>query len=95
MNAQFRRLVTGARALGCRVIDRCNLTIIEAPGYTDLPEFLAANQVEIVASLPCYLEANVDKQRGDRVFQKSIAALKRLNGWATESRHGSAPDARV
>lgn len=80
MNAQFRRLVTGARALGRRVIDRCNLTILEAPGYTDLSEFLAANQVEIVASLPCYLEANVDKQRGDRVFQKSIAALKRLNG---------------
>lgn len=79
MNAQFRRLVTGARALGCRVIDRCNLTILEAPSYTDLPEFLAANQVEIVASLPCYLEANVDKQRGDRVFQKSITALKRLN----------------
>jgi radical SAM/Cys-rich protein len=61
------------------VIDRCNLTILEAPGYTDLSEFLTANQVEIVASLPCYLEANVDRQRGDRVFQRSIAALRRLN----------------
>lgn len=79
MNPQFRRLVAGARALKCRVIDRCNLTILEAPGYTDLPEFLAEHQVEIVASLPCYLEANVDRQRGDRVFQRSIAALRRLN----------------
>lgn len=79
MNPQFRRLVTGGRALGCRVIDRCNLTILEAPGYTDLPGFLAENQVEIVASLPCYLEANVDKQRGDRVFERSIQALLRLN----------------
>lgn len=79
MNPQFRRLVTGARALGCRVIDRCNLTILVAAGFTDLPEFLAEQQVEIVASLPCYLEANVDKQRGDRVFQRSLEALRRLN----------------
>ena len=79
MNPQFRRLVTGARALGCRVIDRCNLTILVAAGFTDLPEFLAEHQVEIVASLPCYLEANVDKQRGDRVFQRSLEALRRLN----------------
>ncbi len=79
MNPQFRRLVTGAHAIGCRVIDRCNLTILVAPGYTDLPEFLAEHQVEIVASLPCYLEANVDKQRGDRVFQRSLEALHRLN----------------
>lgn len=79
MNPQFRRLVTGARALGCRVIDRCNLTILVAPGFTDLPEFLAENAVEVVASLPCYLEANVDKQRGDRVFQRSLEALHRLN----------------
>ncbi len=79
MNAQFRRLATGARAFGCRVIDRCNLTILVAPGFTDLPEFLAEHEVEIVASLPCYLEANVDKQRGDRVFQRSLEALRRLN----------------
>ncbi len=79
MNPQFRRLVASARALGCRVIDRCNLTILVAPGFTDLPEFLAEHQVEIVASLPCYLEANVDRQRGDRVFQRSLEALRRLN----------------
>lgn len=79
MNPQFRRLVASARALGCRVVDRCNLTILVASGYTDLPEFLAEQQVEIVASLPCYLEANVDKQRGDRVFRRSLEALRRLN----------------
>jgi radical SAM/Cys-rich protein len=79
MNPQFRRLVIEATALGRRVIDRCNLTILTAPGYTDLPEFLAAHRVEIVASLPCYLEVNTDKQRGDGVFQKSLAALRRLN----------------
>ncbi len=79
MNPQFRRLAASARALGCRVIDRCNLTILVAPGFTDLPEFLAQHQIEIVASLPCYLEANVDKQRGDRVFQRSLEALRRLN----------------
>lgn len=79
MNPQFQRLVTGARALGCRVIDRCSLTILVAAGFTDLPEFLAEHQVEIVASLPCYLEANVDKQRGNHVFQRSLEALLRLN----------------
>lgn len=79
MNRQFRPLVEGARRLGRRVIDRCNLTILVAPGYEDLPQFLADESVEIIASLPCYLEANVDKQRGDRVFQRSLAALRRLN----------------
>lgn len=79
LNPQFRWLVAEARALGRRVIDRCNLTILIAPGYTDLPEFLAAHQVEIVASLPCYLEENVDRQRGDQVFRRSIDALRRLN----------------
>lgn len=79
MNPQFRRLVSGARELGCRVIDRCNLTILVAPGFTDLPGFLAERHVEIVASLPCYLEGNVDRQRGARAFQRSIEALLRLN----------------
>lgn len=79
MNPVFRTLVTGARRLGRRVIDRCNLTILVAPGFTDLPEFLAANQVEVVASLPCYLESNVDRQRGDGVFDRSLTALRRLN----------------
>jgi len=79
MNPHFRWLVTEARALGRRVIDRCNLTILVAPGFDDLPEFLAEHQVEIVASLPCYLEENVDRQRGDHVFQRSLEALRRLN----------------
>ncbi len=79
LNEHFRFLVGAARAMGVRVIDRCNLTILEEPGFEDLAEFLAANQVEISASLPCYSQANVDKQRGEGVFDKSIAALKKLN----------------
>ncbi len=79
MNPHFRRLVSGARNLGRRVIDRCNLTILMAPGYEYLPDFLAEHQAEIVASLPCYLAENVDRQRGDQVFKRSIAALRRLN----------------
>ena len=76
----FRELVRDARALGVRVIDRCNLTILFEPGQEDLADFLAAHQVEVVASLPCYSSANVDQQRGKGVFDKSIAALQRLNG---------------
>lgn len=79
MNPHFRSLVQQARALGVQVIDRCNLTILLEPGYEDLAEFLAQHQVEITASLPCYLEDNVDKQRGKGVFDKSIRALQRLN----------------
>jgi radical SAM/Cys-rich protein len=79
MNPNFRRLVSEAAALSRRVIDRCNLTILLAPGYEDLPEFLARHRVEVVASLPCYLEANTDRQRGEGVFQKSVLALRRLN----------------
>ena len=79
MNPHFRYLVEEATALGVRVIDRCNLTILEEPGYADLAEFLAAQQVEITASLPCYLEDNVNRQRGRGVFQASIRALQRLN----------------
>jgi radical SAM/Cys-rich protein len=79
MNPHFRHLVEAATGLGRHVIDRCNLTILLANGYEDLSEFLAAHRVEIVASLPCYLESNTDRQRGDGVYQKSIAALKRLN----------------
>lgn len=79
MNPHFRYLVEEATALGVRVIDRCNLTILEEPGYADLAEFLAAQQVEITASLPCYLEDNVNRQRGRGVFQASIRALHRLN----------------
>jgi radical SAM/Cys-rich protein len=79
MNPSFRDLVEQARQLGRHVIDRCNLTILVAPGFEDLPEFLTRNQVEVVASLPCYLEENVDRQRGNMVFQRSIEALQRLN----------------
>ncbi len=79
MNPNFRWLASEARRLGRRVIDRCNLTILIAPGFEDLPEFLADRQVEVVASLPCYLEENVDRQRGDRVFERSIEALRKLN----------------
>jgi radical SAM/Cys-rich protein len=80
LNPHFRYLVTAARTLGVRVMDRCNLTILDEPGHEDLAEFLAAHQVEIVASLPCYLEDNVDRQRGKGVFSRSIVALKKLNG---------------
>ena len=79
LNPHFRRLVRAARALGARVVDRCNLTILSEPGQEDLAEFLAGQQVEVVASLPCYSVANVDRQRGDGVFDRSIAGLQRLN----------------
>jgi radical SAM/Cys-rich protein len=75
----FRELVRAARAQDCKVIDRCNLTVLFEPGQEDLAEFLAAQQVEAVASLPCYLSDNVDKQRGKGVFDKSILALQKLN----------------
>ncbi|QDV66491.1 molybdenum cofactor biosynthesis protein A [Rosistilla carotiformis] len=79
MNPNFRWLVEQATLLGRRVIDRCNLTILMANGYRDLPEFLAQHEVEVVASLPCYLEENCDSQRGDGVFKRSIDGLRRLN----------------
>ena len=79
MNANFRWLVQEARAMGKRVMDRCNLTILEEPGYEDLGEFLAHERVEIVASLPCYLEHNVDRQRGKGVYEGSIRVLQKLN----------------
>jgi radical SAM/Cys-rich protein len=79
LHPQFRRLVAAARALGTHVIDRCNLTILSEPGQDDLATFLAAQQVEIVASLPCYAADNVDRQRGDGVFERSIAGLRTLN----------------
>jgi radical SAM/Cys-rich protein len=79
LNAHFRRLVTAARSMGARVMDRCNLTIFEVAGQEDQPEFLAGRQVEIIASMPCYLESNVDAQRGKGVFEASIRGLQRLN----------------
>lgn len=79
LHSHFRTLVRQARMLGVHVIDRCNLTILFEPGQEDLADFLAQNRVEIVASLPCYGEENVDQQRGKGVFEKSIAALQKLN----------------
>jgi radical SAM/Cys-rich protein len=79
LNPHFRALVREARSLGVRVIDRCNLTILSEPGQEDLAEFLAEQGVEVTASLPCYSPANVDRQRGDGVFERSIAGLRQLN----------------
>ncbi|NJM32072.1 MAG: radical SAM/Cys-rich domain protein [Limnobacter sp.] len=79
MNPLFRPLVQAARAQGVQVIDRCNLTILSEPGYEYLADFLASEGVEVSASLPCYLEDNVDKQRGKGVFDASVAGLQALN----------------
>ncbi|MDC1072422.1 arsenosugar biosynthesis radical SAM protein ArsS [Gammaproteobacteria bacterium] len=79
LNPYFRRLVIAARALNVEVIDRCNLTVLLESGQEDLGEFLAGQEVEIVASLPCYSEENVNSQRGKGVFHDSIIALRQLN----------------
>ena len=79
MNPLFRPLVKAAYELGVKVIDRCNLTILLEPGYEGTAEFLAEHDVQIVASLPCYMEDNVDGQRGKGVYQKSMQALRLLN----------------
>jgi radical SAM/Cys-rich protein len=79
LNPEFRFLVRGARALGRRVIDRSNLTVFFEPGQEETPEFLAEQGAEVVASLPCYTAETVEQQRGRGVFDKSIAALRRLN----------------
>jgi radical SAM/Cys-rich protein len=79
LNANFRWLVRESRRMGKHIIDRCNLTVLFEPGQESLAEFLAVNQVEITASLPCYTESNVDQQRGKGAFEKSIRALRLLN----------------
>ncbi len=79
LNPSFRLLVREARGLGRRVIDRCNLTVLLDPGQEDTAAFLAEHEVEVVASLPCYSEANVDRQRGSGVFDRSVRALRMLN----------------
>jgi len=79
LNPNFRDLVRATTDMGCRVIDRCNLTVLLEPGQEDTADFLASHRVEITASLPCYLQENVDRQRGNGVFEKSIDALRRLN----------------
>ncbi len=80
LNPSFRFLVETARGLGRRVIDRCNLTVLFEPGMDGLAEFLAAQEVHVVASLPCYSAENIEKQRGRGAFEKSIEALRLLNG---------------
>jgi hypothetical protein len=80
LNPHFRTLVRESRALGKTVIDRCNLTVLFRPGQEDTAEFLAAQGVKVVASLPCYSKANVEKQRGQHVFDPSLRALHQLNG---------------
>jgi radical SAM/Cys-rich protein len=87
LNPHFRRLVEGARAAGARVIDRCNLTILEQPGQETLAAFLADQRVEVTASMPCYLESNVDQQRGVGVFDRSIRSLRRLNALGYGAEH--------
>ena len=91
LNANFRYLVESVRDLGVRVMDRCNLTILEHPGQEDLAEFLAAQRVEITASLPCYIEENVDRQRGNGVFDSSIRGLRRLNALGYGQQGGDLP----
>lgn len=75
----FRDLVLAARAAGAQVIDRCNLAVLQEPGQEDLAEFLAEHQVQVVASLPCYLQDNVDRQRGKGTYDRSIQGLRQLN----------------
>ncbi len=81
LNENFRYLATEARNLGVHVMDRCNLTILNEPGQEDTAEFLAEHQIEVIASLPCYLKENVDGQRGNDVFENSISGLKKLNSF--------------
>lgn len=89
MNPYFKKLVSQARALDKKVIDRCNLTILFEKGYEDIPQFLFDNQVQVVASLPCYSKENVENQRGRGVFNKSIEGLKILNnlGYGIKESH--------
>ena len=79
LHPRFRDIVRRARAAGRHVMDRCNLTITRLPNYSDLPEFLAQHQVEVIASLPSFSERQTNAQRGDGVFVDSIAALQRFN----------------
>jgi len=79
MHPEFVFFIEALRQLDVHILDRCNLTILNEPGYEHVINLLEKNQVEIVASMPCYLEENVDKQRGNGVFESSIDALKKLN----------------
>ncbi len=85
----FRALVHQLSSLGIELIDRCNLTILSEPGQEDLGDFLAAHGVSVVASLPCYSADNVDQQRGEGVFERSVEGLRQLNrlGYGSEDGH--------
>lgn len=87
----FRELVVAARAVGSTVMDRCNLVVLGEPGQQDLAAFLASHQVVVVASMPCYLESNVDAQRGKGTYARSIAALQQLNSFG----YGRRPELRL
>lgn len=91
LNPHFRRLVEGARSAGRQVIVRCNLTVLRLPSQADTARFYARHRVTVVASLPCYTAANTDKQRGDGVFEQSLAALRSLNALGYGAAQG-APD---
>ena len=91
MNPHFRYLVTSARELGIEVVDRCNLMILHEPDYESTAKFLADNKVIITASLPCYSEQNVEKQRGKGIFEGSISALQNLNSLG----YGTNPDLQL
>jgi radical SAM/Cys-rich protein len=93
LNPHFRTFVSEGKKLGWDVIDRCNLTVLFEPGQEDLAEFLAKNNVHIVASLPCYTKETLEKQRGDGVFDASIAALQKLNklGYGMPVKPGEKP----
>jgi radical SAM/Cys-rich protein len=78
LQPEFRHLVRGARAIGLKIIDRCNLTVLFQPGQQDTADFLAENEVRVIASLPCTGAETVDAQRGRRVFDRSIEALRVL-----------------
>lgn len=88
MNYGFNRLVEAARATGKEVIVRSNLTIYFEPGFEYLPEYFAKHQLRVVASLPCYLEDNVDKMRGKGVYNDSIRAIQ----WLNQLGYGTNPD---
>ncbi len=93
LHPRFRDLVKRVRMLGRHVMDRCNLTVLLLPNYSDLPEFLAEHQVEVVCSLPHYRKKQTDTQRGEGVFEESIEALRRLNavGYARARLEGAPP----
>jgi radical SAM/Cys-rich protein len=95
LNPQFRRLVVAARERQIEVVDRCNLTILFEPGQEDLAEFMAEQEVIITASLPCYQEDNVARQRGEGVYGDSIRALQNLNLLGYGSSEGGAPELQL